>query len=184
MCPDAKTLSAYFDRETTEDASARIEAHLADCPACRATMDLFAAQRRVLRSVKPEPAGESRSLDEFWRYVGRSRIQKVAGPRRLSVPLPLAAAAALALVAATVMNFIPGRRPDVPNVLVVEAPVQAPTVVSLTVTPGELDAFFAALENTAAIEEHDGIPTLPAELPVARFGEPMIVRPAGFEGER
>jgi len=180
MCPDARTLSAYFDGEITENRREEMDRHIAECPACRATLREFEAQRRYLRSAAAPGLPGDADLDHFWSYVGRSRLHRVRGPRRISVPLPLAAAAVLALVVVSVLNFLPLGRGGMPDVVVVDSRPQAPTVVSFTVTPADLDDFFAMLEGEGAGD--DAIHTLPEELPVARFGEPLMVRPASLEG--
>lgn len=182
MCPEASKLSAFFDGEVTESERKSLENHIRECPACQATLNVFAAQRELLRSDVPVITAKPDRLDEFWKYVGKSRLSRIHGPRRINVPLPLAVAAALVLAAVTVLNFVPlGRRP-MPDVVVVDSRPQAPTVVSFTISPGELDDFFAVLEGTQ-VSGSESFHTLPAELPVARFGDPLIVRPAGFEGD-
>jgi hypothetical protein len=176
MCPDSSMLSALFDGELKEERAAEIESHVRSCSACRATMELFASQRELLRSDGAE-GGAVPPLESFWEFVGRSRIHRIREPRRLSVPLPMAAAAVVSLAAAVVFNFISIGKKDMPDVLVVESRVPAPTVVSLTVTPGDLDQFLALLEGVDA-SESEAIHTLPAELPLSRIGEPQMIRPA------
>ncbi len=180
MCPDPTVLSAWFDGETSSAESTAIEKHLEECPACRATVDVFSQRRNMLRADGPPPI-EADKLKKFWTYVGQCRIQKVSAPRRLSVPLPLAAAAALVFIAAVAMNFVNIGGKDMPDVYVVESPRPVPTVVSLTITPGELDEFFSMLEGGSTIGS-DGLVVLPEELPVSLFGEPEMVRPASLEG--
>ncbi|MCK5734916.1 MAG: hypothetical protein KAH21_00505, partial [Spirochaetaceae bacterium] len=65
--------------------------------------------------------------------------------------------------------------------VLVEALPQSPTVVSFTISPGELDDFFAVLEGVQ-VSNDDSIHVLPAEFPVSRFGDPLIIRPNNFEG--
>lgn len=182
MCPEASMLSAYFDGELNESANNSVESHCKECPACRATLDLFASQRELMRSDIPVIAENADRLEDFWKYVGKSRLGRIHGPRNINIPLPLAVAAALVLVAVSVLNFLPLGRNSMPELVVVDSRPQAPTVVSFTISPGELDDFFAVLEGTQ-LSSADTIHTLPAELPVARFGDPLIVRPASFEGE-
>jgi hypothetical protein len=182
MCPEASTLSAFFDGELNGSKKDSVERHIQECPACKATLDLFSSQRNILRTDIPVIPENPDRLEHFWNYVGNSRLGRVHGPRRIAVPLPLAVAAAVVLAAATVLNFLPLGRNPMPDILVVETRPQAPTVVSLSISPGELDDFFAVLEGSK-VSGDDSIHTLPAELPVARFGDPLIVRPASFEGE-
>lgn len=180
MCPDPATLSAWFDDETGDSESETIRKHLEGCPACRATVDLFSQRRQLLKADGPADIGSDR-LEKFWTFVGQNRIQKVSAPRRLSVPIPLAAAAALAFTLAVLMNFLNIGGRDLPDVVVVEKPTPVPTVVSLTISPGELDEFFAILEGDSTVS-NDGLVVLPSELPFSLFGEPQMVRPASLEG--
>ena len=180
MCPDASTLSAFFDGELPAARAAETEEHVRSCPACRATLELFVSQRRFLASDDVS-FGEAPPLDSFWDYVGRSRVYRLHGPRRISVPLPLAAAAVIALAAAVVFNFMPHGKTKMPDVVVLESRIPTPTVVSFTITPGDMDQFLALLEGAEAIGT-ETVHTLPAELPISRFGEPQMVRPAFIEG--
>ena len=180
MCPETMELSAYFDDELTASLRTRIKEHLSSCPACRAVLEQFAQQRRLLESVDQPPTRDAEKPARFWAYAARSRMARVRRPRRISVPVPAAAAALLLIIAGTVMNLIHFSSRRFPDVVVVRQPPAAPTVVSLTVPPGAVEDLLALLEGKQGF---DGklIHTLPAELPVARFGEPAIVRSAALE---
>ncbi len=180
MCPDASTLSEYFDGELSDDRAAQTAEHVASCPACRATLELFASQRIFLNS-DAAVLNEAPTLEEFWDYVGRSRVHRLNTPRRISLPLPLAAAAAALFLAAVIFNFVPVGRSKMPDVVLLESRTQVPTVVSFTITPGDLDQFLALLEGGDA-SKSEAIHTLPAELPLSRIGEPQMVRPAVLKG--
>ena len=182
MCPEASKLSAFFDNELSGSDRDSVERHLQTCPACRATLNLFKSQRDLMHSDIPVIDIDRNRLGTFWNYVGQARLRRIHGPRRITVPLPMAVAAALALALVTVLNFLPIGGNNAPEVIVVDSRPQAPTVVSFTISPGELDDFFAVLEGTE-VNPGEAVHTLPAELPVARFGDPLIVRPASFEGE-
>ncbi len=175
-------LSAYFDNELNGSQKETMENHLPACPACRATLELFQSQREIMRQDIPVIPENQDRLDEFWAYVGKSRISRIHGPRRIAVPLPLAVAAALALALVSVLNFLPiGGRKASDTPVVVQTISQSPTVVSFTISPGELDDFFAVLEGTQ-VSNSDSIHMLPSDFPVARFGDPLIVRSDSFEG--
>lgn len=180
MCPDASTLSAYFDGELSDAHAAQIAEHIRSCPACRATLELFASQRTFLHSDGAE-LGEAPPLDGFWNYVGRTRVHKLRGPRRITLPLPLAAAAVVAFTVAVIFNFLPVGKNKIPDVVVVESRTQVPTVVSFTITPGDLDQFLAFLEGDDA-SDSEALHILPDELPLSRIGEPQMVRPAVLKG--
>lgn len=180
MCPETMELSAYFDGELTGAPLARIEEHLACCPACRAVLDQFALQRRLLESIDRSPSRDAGKPSRFWAYAARSRMARARRIPNISIPLPAAAAALLMFIAGTVMNLIHFSSRRFPDVVVVNPPPAAPAVVSLTVPPGAVDDLLAFLEGKQGF---DGqlIHTLPAELPVARFGEPSIVRRGALE---
>ena len=176
MCPEAKNLSAYFDGELSDSRRADVENHLEGCPACRAALDIFDSQRAFLQTGPPETTGREERIQRFWRYAGTSRLNRFPVPRRISVPLPLAVAAMLVLAAATVFNFIRFEGNSRPGIIVLDSRPQAPTMVSFTITPGELDNFFTVLEG--GVQGDEIIRELPAGLPVSRFGDPMIIRSA------
>jgi len=181
MCPEASILSAFFDNELSGSQKESVENHIRNCPACRATLDLFQSQRELMHQDILDFPEKTDRLDEFWTYVGKSRISRIHGPRRVSVPMPLAVAAAAALAFVTVLNFLPiGDRKTSEIPLVAESLPQSPTVVSFTISPGELDDFFAVLEGVQ-VSNSEVIHTLPSEIPVARFGDPLIIRSNSFE---
>ena len=182
MCPEASMLSAYFDNELNGSQKESVENHLLSCPACRATLELFQSQRDEMRQDSSVFSENPDRLNEFWTYVGKSRISRIHGPRRIAVPLPLAVAAALALALVSILNFLPiGGSKASDDPVIVEALPQTPTVVSFTISPGELDDFFAVLEGTR-VSNADSIHMLPSEFPVSRFGDPLIIRSDSFEG--
>jgi len=176
MCPEAKTLSAYFDGELAESARAGVESHLKGCPACRAALDIFNAQRAFLLADSSDISGRDDRIQRFWRYAGTARLNRLPAPRRISVPLPLAVAAMLVLAVATVFNFVRFDGNSRPGIIVLDSRPQAPTMVTFTITPGELDNFFEVLEG--GVQGDEIIHELPAGVPVSRFGDPMIIRSA------
>lgn len=179
MCPDAATLSAYFDGELSPPMSREVAFHLKTCAVCGKTLKLFTAQRELLHSDVPLPPADGGALGRFWYYAGRSRLHGVRGVRRISLPVPLVAAAAAALVVLTVLNFIPIKRGAESPVILVEQGSYSPTVVSVALAPSDVDDFFALLEGRQGFNG-DAIHTLPAELPVVWLGEPQIFRPANI----
>src|SRR5512142_3113022 len=108
MCPDREILSAYLDGEVEAPWSGAIASHLEGCPSCRAQLARMEALRsrllqaelpahqepmeRVRRSLLAHDAAQTPRFLPFWR-------------RSLSVPLPLAAGAAVLvlLLAASLM---------------------------------------------------------------------------------
>lgn len=191
MCPDAPTLSAYFDGEISGLRAADIASHLEACPACRATLAVFERQRGLLLAdtlcrLPSEEFSAEESRNQFWDYVAGSRVSRNREGRRISIPLPAAVAASVAFAASVLFNILPfgSAKPDTPDVIVLETRRQTPTVVSLTIMPEDLGEFLAAVNGVQPLSSNNTIHTLPEELPFVRLGEPQMGRPASFEGFR
>ena len=110
MCPDDATLSAYYDEELDAATTASVSAHVAGCDRCQGVVSSFALLSGSLQ-VPSLPVGRS-SVIESKRHVAARAI--LLGPttlwgRSLSVPLPIAAAAAIILIFAGLLLNI-GRR--------------------------------------------------------------------------
>ncbi len=176
-CPDAPGISAYFDGELPPGEALRMEEHLAVCPACRASLKLFRSQRALLHEGDVPLSSKKQLWDDFWTYAGRARVRRFRPVRSIAVPLPLAAAAVLLLVAAVVMNFILPAHRRGPEVLVLETMPQAAPVLSLSIPPQDLEKLLAVLEVVQPAGE-ENLQVLPAELPFVRLGEPQIGRNA------
>jgi ferric-dicitrate binding protein FerR (iron transport regulator)/predicted Zn-dependent protease len=142
-CEQALALiSAQIDREIEPADRARLELHLADCPACRATADAFALQDEELRQTfAPRRAAAAATAE-------RVASQLTAAPRqggarfvphrtRSRLALVLGAVAAAACVAIAVRWW--PRHPAGPN-LGSESAQRATPVVFDLLTPRELPA--------------------------------------------
>lgn len=95
-CPRMNGLSAHIDRVLSLGERSELEAHLAACPICGATLAELHALRTTLRAL-PE---EKLSFDMGALILGRlpppTRTERFIKPLRRLAPLPLGAAAALA----------------------------------------------------------------------------------------
>ena len=97
MCPDAETLSAYFDGELTGYWAEKIESHVAGCLSCRCALDSFGSLRDSLMEIQdPDPR---ESMDRVWQRlaVPREAMSYGRGPvwaRKVTLPLPIVALAA------------------------------------------------------------------------------------------
>ena len=107
MCPERGILSAYLDAEIEEPWIGRVEAHLADCASCRFALETLRSIRaRVLSEEEPD------LVDAMVRVRNAIATRAPFAVRRwrlLSIPLPLAVAAAglvLALGAAFVVSLV------------------------------------------------------------------------------
>jgi len=175
MCPETLSLSAYYDGELSDVSRKSIGKHLEGCPTCRATLEIFAAQHRYLQSETLTPPSDHERLDRFWHYVGKFRFGRYHGvPRRIGVPLPLAVAVILALIVATGFNFVIREGDSRPGIIVLAPRSTAPTLVTFSITPSDLESFLSILEGETS--GNDITYTLPEGIPVSHFGDPMIIR--------
>jgi anti-sigma factor RsiW len=108
--PDAE-LSAYAAGSLADDERARVERHLADCGACRATVADFRLLLDRLATTAPAPP------EIAWpRYRAELRARREARPSaswptRWLRPVPLAAATAVAAACAIVLYLANGTPP-------------------------------------------------------------------------
>ena len=186
MCPESVELSAYFDRELPAERMTEIEKHLEMCPACRATMKIFEEQRVLISAAAEDaPAKKTYSahMENFWHYMGKSRLARARGFGKVQIPFPVAAAAGIIFVALSALNifFIASNHGGTPPAA--EITPKVPTVITFNISPNELDNFISMLEKQGISGGNDDIQVLPEEVSVARYGEPLMVQPAVIEGK-
>ena len=96
MCPDDPVLSSYLDHQLSPRGSARLEAHLAGCDDCRVRLRRYqSVAHRLLECEEPD-------VEDAGARVRRriaAQAPAVAGPRRMSLRLPIAAASMAAAIA-------------------------------------------------------------------------------------
>lgn len=96
MCPDDPVLSSYLDHQLSPRGSARLEAHLAECDDCRVRLRRYqSVAHRLLECEEPD-------VEDAGARVRRriaAQAPAVAGPRRMSLRLPIAAASMAAAIA-------------------------------------------------------------------------------------
>jgi hypothetical protein len=114
MCPDRQILSVYLDDELPSPWKERIEAHLAECPQCRARLEQYRRIGALISPPFPEAPAEA-ARERIWRNLdGRVENRPPARTiwrRSIPVPMPLAAAAA-ALLLITFAAALRGRLPE------------------------------------------------------------------------
>jgi anti-sigma factor RsiW len=120
MCPDPQILSVYMDGELPSPWKEKMENHLSECPACKEKFNNFLKLQEALKKsthqertivelnerAQPEQALSEHEITEkakekIWhRLESRQRFRSRTSvwQRRLSIPLPVAAAAAVILV--------------------------------------------------------------------------------------
>jgi len=120
MCPDPQLLSIYVDGELPSPWKEKMEAHLKKCPLCREKYENFKRLRELFKKdttvkrtyverVLDEPTEERTYTEEemketkerIWRNMeAKRRLKSRIWRRRLSVPIPAAAAIIIALFTA------------------------------------------------------------------------------------
>ena len=194
MCPDRDLVSAFIDGEVASPWRERLQEHIASCADCTALAASYAALGDSLRAeTSAEAAAESAALAR-----GRERLEALlvgmptatpalqilgGGPKRarprartawrraISLPLPLAAAAAFLVVllggATAVFAFRTTKGPEIRAVASGElAPFKA--------QPASMDELLRYLDSS------DGKVTLTINLPsdttFGSAGKPVIMR--------
>ncbi len=99
MCPDQQLLSAYYDEELDPVWRRRIEEHLSGCASCSEKLGVYAGISGDLASAPVPDLAESQARS--WQVIQAHMRHPVISlwRRRLSIPLPIVAAAAAAFVA-------------------------------------------------------------------------------------
>jgi len=168
MCPKAYKLSAYFDGELKDRQRESLSKHILSCRACRSALRIFESQRKSLQG--PHIEGGPDGYRRFWHYAGEAKLARMRGPMRVMIPLPLLVAALILIPILGVLNFVSrpiGGIPAIPH---------ESTVITLSVSPDELESLLGYLEEEKANPELESIYTLP--LPFTPLGDPLMVRSA------
>lgn len=179
MRPDRILLSAYIDGEVPERFVSEIEAAIEDDPQVRADYDELRGLRSVLGGEVPVDVEQS--ARRSWAVL-QDRLRDVeprrdVWHRRVSLPMPvLAAAAAAVLVLAGVLAWaLVPRRPAAEELFARGNDVD----VTIRVDGSNMEQVLQWLVDKNKLGEVN------IQLPEQRFqimGEPVLVKPAHFEG--
>lgn len=143
-CEDfAALLDPFVDGELTPDEMVRVQAHLDQCPACRAYVDDALAIRAAF------PDAEDTELPEGFTESVMARIQAEAAPQKKTSRLWLKALASLAACCAIVLLASPMFSHSSKTEA---APAEAPAAAADTAAPTERAMGFALTEEAPAAE--------------------------------
>jgi anti-sigma factor RsiW len=193
MCPDPQLLSVYLDGELPSPWKEKMESHLSDCPRCREKLESY--KRLFDESVVPseqsleEQAAMEDAKNRVWRklqpfipeedFRSMRRFQPRSGiwRKRVSIPLPAAAAAAIILtVLATLV--IRGGQVQVPQI------AQAADTNMILASEEDMPGIFPAdMNGVLQYLGSDGdilILRLPESRHFVSFGEPAIIKAADY----
>jgi anti-sigma factor RsiW len=205
MCPDTELLSAYFDGEIPEPWKGRMEAHIGACPDCKRALDGFSGLRRGfaadLSSAKLEESGARvlGRLDSELPRAARRRSREGWWTKSVRLPLPLAAAAVLAIAAVPALTVVASLgKPRGPSLAAATA-APASQVAQATVVDSSAYRSIDAMEVPTDIQDIDSLlryldsqqlpVTISVELPAGRrygyAGPPEIIKaPSETQGGR
>jgi len=103
MCPDRQIISLYVDGELPSPWDGKMEAHLESCEKCRSSL---AGYRSIKKHISDNPEKAlAEAQERVWQKLTAPALvvsgepRKAIWSRNITLPLPVAAAAALVFVA-------------------------------------------------------------------------------------
>jgi len=195
MCPDSQLLSVYFDGELPSPWKEKMESHLKECPACMEKLNSF-KQLTCKKDIDEEQKMMEAAKDRVWQKLqSRRRFQVHSGDirrsdlwqRRFSIPLPIAAAAALVIMLMTAI-FLRGG-PGI-NDGFASQPLNSAEGANFLIAAEEVPSIMPATDLDSVLQflASEGaeiiILTLPENRNFSRTGEPAIIRAADYHRDR
>ena len=182
-CPDYQLLSVYHDGELPSPWREKLENHLAGCPDCNARLETY---RRISQEVtQPDAAALDEARERVWQRLEQSagsvRNYRRLYPakiwqRRISVPLPAAAVAAVLLV---VLTFVWVRRAPESGAVsgmafAAEAQIDTPEIIPVSDMESVLQ-YLSSRDNGEML-----IIRLPESRNFYNYGEPAMIKAADY----
>ena len=175
MCPDREILSAFVDGEVPSPWDKKILVHLGSCEACSGVVrDYRTASERLAASSGAEPEEARRAV---WSRLSESARQRGAEPiwrHRFAVPLPLAAAAILAVAVLSTLVLTSRRENNVLRMAIFAAS-------ELTPPANQASAMESVLQF---LDAQDSRITVTVQLPpgagLETFGKPVFLKAPDF----
>jgi predicted anti-sigma-YlaC factor YlaD len=179
MCPDRDILSASIDGEIGSPWQEAIEAHLAACADCRALVEGMQATRRTLqREEQPDWRGPMERVRRGILAHATARLASVSlWRRRLTVPLPVAVAAAALIVCIGAALIMVSVRSTVGHVRITKAPAGG-TEIQISAPIGDLESLLRSVGGEDPTQEE--IIALPKNVRLLPVGEPRMGKAAEF----
>jgi len=177
MCPDDQLLSAYIDGELPPQWEQRIDEHIETCERCSRRVEEFTSLRNDL--VKADiSVEEDRTEKAYHDFIVRRKA--VTSPpfwhRKVTLPAPLAAAAAILITTIVAVFFIIGVHRPAERAVASESEIIVPPEKVGMRTLDEAIRLFES--QNAHIEIYI---QLPAETNFQRVGEPLLIREADYQ---
>ncbi|MDR2719074.1 MAG: zf-HC2 domain-containing protein [Treponema sp.] len=184
LCPDRQLLSVYFDGEMPSPWKEKMESHIAGCDQCARQLETYrrisgaddgeaaeAARERVWQKL------EQRTGMAAWPSAVRDRAAMPAvWRRRLSIPLPAAAAAVVLFVALAFLVVLRITEPAENSGMTIasETEFDGPDIIPVSDMENMLQ-YLGSRDNGEII-----ILRLPESRNFVNYGEPAIIRAADY----
>lgn len=182
MCPDRQLLSVYIDGELPSPWNEKMECHLAQCPGCRRWLEQY---RQCFPPESAAPADMAPVKERVWQKLQSDMAAKDRKPlaakqafwgRSLSIPLPAAAVAAVALCIAFVLLW--ARKPAAvaldPEMALASEELDAPGIVPVS-NMGDVLQYLGDRDSGDIL-----ILRLPESRNFSSSGEPAIIKAADY----
>jgi hypothetical protein len=192
MCPDPQLLSIYVDGELPSPWDEKMDAHLKECPACRGKVETFKQLRELINKDAPAKKTNEEELqkskEKIWsrieekrRFTPYPRIWQ----RRISIPLPMAAAAAIIIALIVIFfsrdgqifnNGFAGKKalPDEKTNFILAAEEEIPGMIPAATDLNDVLKYLGTDGSNIIILQ------LPESKNFSRSGEPAIIRAADY----
>ena len=178
MCPDLHTLSAYLDGEVAVRWAGEIERHLAECGICRTQLQRLTEVKEMLS--RAEAPDHSLPKQRVWTRIQLDQQEPGYRPapfmrRRVSVPLPLAAAMVTVLLVMGFALAFFSARANVATMRITKEP-SGTTEVLLQTSIKEIQQILGSLESQSAQFGGRVVIPLPEDAAFIMTGEPILTR--------
>ncbi|MDR0313483.1 MAG: zf-HC2 domain-containing protein [Treponema sp.] len=188
MCPDRQILSLYLDGELPSPWKEKMEAHLASCQECRNRLEQYQKLSTVLEKNRVEALPETESkvwnkvISQMPAHSDQAANNHQIWRRSVSLPVPLAAAAAAVFVA---VLFLAVQGLQYPS----NAPGQGLQSYGIAANMGADEDMFDMSDLNSVLlylSRQESSDNVVIELPEARsfssYGEPALLRAVDYQG--
>jgi len=183
MCPDREILSAWLDGEIDAPWDHALEVHVGSCQDCQSRLERLEATRRaLLEAPMPDwrPAMERVRRSLIARGLARDRPVPV-WRRRMSLPVPLAAAAILLVMLLAGALAVSVVQSSFAMVRITRQSAGG-TEIRIAAPVDDLEALLMSLDKDASSRED--IIQLPKNVRLSSVGEPRMGRETEFPKRR
>jgi hypothetical protein len=179
QCPDCQWLSVYFDGEMPSPWKEKMEAHIAGCPQCARHLEAYKSVSLAFTG-EGKPGTES-VRERIWQKLEERAAyhplrSRVVWRRRISVPLPAAAAAVvlfLVLALLAVLRITDAAEPS-GITFASEAELDTPGIIPVSNMEDVLQ-YLGGRDNGDIIILH-----LPESRSFVNYGEPAMIKAADY----